>query len=420
MRSIYLSVDTPRWTPRTESDLQSALDQGLLSESHYTDFKRGLTTGKSANRELARDLASFGIDGGTLVVGVEENRDGSFGLYPGPLHGLAERVEQVALTIPDPPLPVYTEMIPSDADPDVGYLFVHVPPSPAAPHMVDHRYLGRGDKTKHHLADAEVRRLHNLRRLSETDTLALLDAEFDRDPVPVERRSQSHLFLLAEPINGRPEMLLSLVSGREWPQRMLLFTRGAILNQPTSNLRFAPELLSATATARRAAGAALTSYDLTADRRLRDDSHDEDAVELEIHEDGGIRIFMSRLSDRMTNPDEQVVFDAGAVMYARHLIALVLAAADQAGYVGNWALAVGATNLRGRRSYEYRNGWDATDGPRFGEDTYRKAAVVSHAQLLATPGQVAGQLLARLLRALGTDDKFAPFLTDATESATST
>jgi hypothetical protein len=420
MRSIYLSSDNPRWTPRTESDLQSALDQGLLGESHYTDFKRELSTGKSANRELARDLASFGVDGGTLVVGVEENRDGSFSLCPEPLHGLAERVEQVALSIPDPPLPVYTATIPSDANPDVGYLFVHVPPSPAAPHMVDHRYFGRGDKTKHHLADAEVRRLHSLRRLAEADTLALLNTEFDRDPVPVERRRQSHLFLLAEPVTSRPEMLLSLVSGREWPQRMVLFTRGALLGQPTSNLEFAPDLLSATAAARRGAGAALTSYDLTADRRLRDDSSDEDAVELEIHEDGGIRIFMSRLSDQMTHPDEQVVFDAGAVMYVRHLIALVLAAADQAGYAGNWALAVGATNLRGRRSYESRKGWDATDGPRFGEDTYQRAAVASHAQLLGTPGHVTSQLLARLLRALGTDGNFAPFLTDETETVTST
>lgn len=417
MRPIYLSSDNPGWTPRTEADLQAAIDQGLLAESHYMDLKREPSSGKSANKELARDLSSFAVDGGTLIEGVQENLDGSFTLCPQPLAGRPERVEQVARSIPDPPLPIYTDAIPSAANPALGYLIVHVPASPAAPHMVDHRYLGRGDKTKLSLSDPEVRRLHHLRRLAESDTLALLDAEFTRSPVPADRQQQSHLFLLAEPVAGRLEMLLPLVSGQGWGTRMQSFAATAFtadVRQTLGDLGFSPDLDHASSLARRAAGAALTSYSVTTDRTLRDDVHDEDAVELEIHEDGGIRIFMSRLSDSVRDSvrDEQELFESAAIIYVRRLLALVLTAADESGYLGNWALAVGATQLRGRSSYELRRRSFHSDAPRYNEDTYRRAVVVSHAELLATPGKVTGALLSRFMRALGTDSVFARFLTD--------
>ena len=44
--------------------LQDALDQGLLKEQHNLDFKGVLSPGKGANKELAKDLAQFAIDGG--------------------------------------------------------------------------------------------------------------------------------------------------------------------------------------------------------------------------------------------------------------------------------------------------------------------------------------------------------------------
>ncbi|MFJ3301291.1 hypothetical protein [Streptomyces bacillaris] len=69
MTSIYLSSDNPRWVPRSEDDLRAAIDGGLFEENHHLDLKKAPGT-KRDNRELARDLASFAIDGGTLVIGV--------------------------------------------------------------------------------------------------------------------------------------------------------------------------------------------------------------------------------------------------------------------------------------------------------------------------------------------------------------
>ena len=151
MQSIYLSPDHPRWAPTMEQDLRLAVEEGLLTESHHLEAKRELEPGKATNREHARDLASFAVDGGAIVVGLEEIKtDGTFELASQPLDGLRERIGAIARTIPDPPLDVITEAIPSEADASRGHLVIHVPPSAVAPHMVDGRYLGRGTQGSGH------------------------------------------------------------------------------------------------------------------------------------------------------------------------------------------------------------------------------------------------------------------------------
>ncbi|GHC37769.1 hypothetical protein GCM10010308_65480 [Streptomyces vinaceusdrappus] len=82
MTSIYLSSDNPRWMPKTEVDLQDAVDGGLFEESHHLDLKKAPNS-KGDNKELARDLSSFAVDGGTLIIGVQENKESrTFGLAP--------------------------------------------------------------------------------------------------------------------------------------------------------------------------------------------------------------------------------------------------------------------------------------------------------------------------------------------------
>jgi hypothetical protein len=362
--TVYLSPQLPRVPLATEQQLVRAVTEGLLEESHFIDLKRELKAGKGENRELARDLASFAIDGGTLLIGVDEEADGSAHLSPVALDGLAERVEQVAHMVPDPPLAVVTKRIGTQADPSVGYLVVHVPTSPAAPHMVDNRYIGRGDKTKRYLSDSEVLRLHEQRRSTQDDAMALLDAEFRRDPVPQEARSQSHLFLLAEPLTGRPEMLLHIVEGDGWQQRLLDFARRSVTPELQQVLAatvggFSPDIGQLQSFDRRPDGAALTTYGLASGRVLREDTLEpENVAELEVDEDGGLRMFTSRLSARLGHDNgEQLVFDVAPVLYVRRLIALTVAAAQEAGYFGNWVLAVGATGLEGRQSVRQSQEW---------------------------------------------------------------
>jgi hypothetical protein len=261
MESVYLSPEVPRWTPRNETALGDAIRQGLLAESHYLDLKRELPAGGSHNKELACDLASFAVDGGTLIIGIEENKqDRSLRLTPQPLPGLAERIEAVARMIPDPPLAVLCRPIPSDQDPSLGYLVAHIPPSAAAPHMVDHKYLGRGGKARQYLSDPEVRRLHERLRATWAGGLTRLQRQSGPGPVPPGIREQAHLFLLADPAAGRGGMLLDLRPGPGLGDRLPEFARAAGAPQIQQVLKaagaasLAPRLSWATEFALRSAG----------------------------------------------------------------------------------------------------------------------------------------------------------------------
>ncbi|MGO4613342.1 helix-turn-helix domain-containing protein [Nocardia sp. 2YAB30] len=137
----------PFWTPRTEDELRTALADNLLVEVHYRDLKRTVDPGRSANKKIACDIAAFALDGGTVIIGVAEGDIATStppSLSPVELKGLPERIESIAVTAVHEPVRITTTVIAADGQPGRGYLLVHVPQSPRAPHMVDGRYYGRG------------------------------------------------------------------------------------------------------------------------------------------------------------------------------------------------------------------------------------------------------------------------------------
>lgn len=418
MTSIYLSSGNPRWMPKTEADLQAAVDGGLFEESHHLDLKKAPSS-KGDNKELARDLVSFAVDGGTLIIGVQENKESrTFELAPQPLNGLPEKVESVARSIPDPPLNVITEEISSAAEDGTGYLVVHIPASPVAPHMVDNRYFGRGDKTKYQMGDAEIVALHARRRNTEADTLALLRKEMDDDPLR-DVGAQSHLFLVAQPTAGRRDMCLPITGAQDWSLRLHTLISRVQENQELqaalSNRGFSPDLSHAHHGHRRARGVARSSSSLKSDRTYAPEGRwgDEDVIEVQLFEDGGLRLFMTRLSERHAPDDdaEQVIFDAAAVILTRHMLELIRLVSADVGYHGNWAVAVGANRLRGRR--RHTGGQERfPSNHRYSADTYEESAGVTLAELREAQGTVTRRLLGPLLRSLDSEEVFSKALTD--------
>ncbi|MFG2895506.1 helix-turn-helix domain-containing protein [Streptomyces zaomyceticus] len=419
MTSIYLSSDNPRWIPKTEADLQTAIDEGLFEENHHLDLKKAPNS-KGDNKELARDLASFAIDGGTLVIGVQENKGSrTFELTPQPLNGLPEKVDQVARMIPDPPLTVIAEEISAAADDGTGYLVVHIPASPVAPHMVDNRYFGRGDKTKYQMGDAEVVALHTRRRNSEADTLALLRKEMDEDPLP-DIGSQSHFFLVAQPTAARRDVCLPITGAQDWNLHLHTLIKRIQENQKLrdalSNMGFSPDLGDAHQGHRRARGVARSSAGLRSDRTYAPEGRwgDEDVIEVQVFENGGLRLFMSRLSDGLSahhtpgDDAEQVLFDAAAVIPTRHMLELTRLVSEEVGYHGNWALAVGANRLRGRRRHTGQS--LLASNHLYSDDTYEESTGATLAELRDAPGTVTSRLLGPLLRSLGSEEVFAKAL----------
>lgn len=419
MNTVYVSSSNPRVPLTTEAELQAALIAGLLEESHYLDLKREVSAGKGPNRETARDLASFGVDGGTIIVGVEELGPGNLQLRPQLLTGLAERLEQIAAMIPDPPLAIVSRSITSETDATLGYVVAHVPASPSAPHMVDGRYLGRGDKTKRYLSDAEVLRLHQQRTVDEVSGEHLLDAEFQRDLFDDEVRKQAHLFLLAEPMTARADMLLPLTDIDAYQQPLLDLRQKGLAPALRAVLAgvnaadFSPGLSEMQTFDRRPSGVALSTYGIAPGRlrQVEDNYNDrESAAELEVRDGGGLRLYSSRLSDAID--DTQMLFDATAVGLTRQLLALTKAVAEEGGYFGNWIVALGATGLKGTYSYRLSQGWGSGQGVPYGEDIYKRASVISFAELTQHPGDIAGRLLGPLLRAYRSRSHFMAALSD--------
>ena len=178
-------------------------------------MKREFASGDSATRGLAKDIAAFSLDGGTILIGVDEDASPP-SLTPVELSGLPERIKQIAGMSVDEPVLVQTVVIESIGNPGRGYLVVQVPASPRAPHMAAGKYYGRGDKTNRILLDAEVRRLHERQVADQrniiTDALVLageLAAERAGAPRPL-------MVLLAEPLGAPHDLLVPLASSLDW------------------------------------------------------------------------------------------------------------------------------------------------------------------------------------------------------------
>ena len=89
-----MTQPSARWRPTTLQELETAINNALIEENHFLDLKRELKSGASANREIAKDIAAFAIDGGVILIGVDEGPPVS--VNPISLSGLAERVDRSA------------------------------------------------------------------------------------------------------------------------------------------------------------------------------------------------------------------------------------------------------------------------------------------------------------------------------------
>lgn len=395
------------WQPGTEGELQVAAANELLTESHYLEIKRELGPPSSGvNRELARDLASFAVDGGLLIIGVDEQSRPPT-LTPVVLSGLAERVEQVGLSAIDPPLVVQSRSIEAPNRPGRGYLVVTVPPSATSPHMADGKYWARGDKTKYRLSDGEVWRLHRLRQTWERDAVTMLDGLLAADPVPIERREQAHLFLLAVPVPGRRTLLLDALPDGGTPRAVLQLVHEQALPLAGINADgpdgFSPHLGTATQFQLRPAGWALTSYKFLPGRVLPGDADEGGLVELELDEDGTLRAFCGRASARLSRSGQDVVFERLVIGVSRQFLAVVRRVSEIGQYSGSWDLAVAVNGLRGKGSFVADFTLGLLPSPYAG-DEYKEGTRASVQELQTQPGRVADRLLGRFARALGTRD----------------
>lgn len=214
-----MSIFGEWWPLSDEQSLQDAADNGGLVEGHYLDIKREIKPGDSGNKEAAKDIASFAVDGGLLIYGVDENRDpssaGAPQLAPMPLANQAERLDGITRTRIDPPLSVRITPIHAAANDGTGYLLVLVPKSPVAPHMVDYKYYGRDAVTKRPLANTEVERHKSMRRASESEAILIAQNELSKAFKRRHSVGMPMIVIVAEPVGADDELLAGLTGAGE-------------------------------------------------------------------------------------------------------------------------------------------------------------------------------------------------------------
>lgn len=382
---------TGAWIPETLEALERALRDGLLVEGHHADFKRELPGGAAANKALAKDLAAFAIDGGRLFIGVDES--------PTPvvqhvdLAGLKERIDQIARSSVTPPLSVRCIELPAAADPATGCLIVVVPPSPSAPHQASERFWGRGDTTNHVLSSSEVAVLYERRAQRHADMNMLLDGEVSRDPTPEDMRELGHMFVVAEPEGSDDELFLRALGENRfstWVHKSLhpTFVRS----------QWAPDIPSVSSFSRRAHGWAVHDYCISEERRVRPNGEippdERNLLDMEVHEDGGVRLFSSRATD--VRDGTKYFVDAVVAGLVLRVVETARAVAETAGFYGTWQFGVAVTNIRDAISHHASRDFSMT-ATGFSEDSFRRAAAATYEELDDVI-KVASKLTAPLLR----------------------
>ncbi|MFJ3320692.1 helix-turn-helix domain-containing protein [Curtobacterium sp. NPDC086286] len=343
------------WPPQTEADVLAALERGDVVESSQLDVKLLVGSSDGERRGTAKDLASFAIDGGALLIGVREDKaNRKFTAEPIDLNDVVERIELIAATLVEPSLPVHPREIPSEKD-GFGYVWVDIPESPDAPHMVDKRYYGRGERTNRKLGDAEVIRLHRARGSELELSRAALDALHNQDrylsarpgadPHAEPVAEHGHLYLVATPHRRIPGLADDLLWESQEKLRAFDQASDAALNDLLRN--WASHLATNSQLVQRSTAISLTNFreDLGNDRFM-----EQYGMELRIEADGTIGLIYTGFSDAADGEQPGVIQDGTLVGGAWKLLGVARSVAQHVGYTGSWDIALRATHLQGRQS----------------------------------------------------------------------
>jgi hypothetical protein len=380
------------WRPKTLEEVESAIKNGLVEENHFLDLKRELSSAQSATRDIAKDIAAFAIDGGLILIGVDEGPPAA--LNPIALDGLAERVEQIGLMAVSEPVPVSTTLLRTASDPELGVLAVSVPASPRAPHMADGRYYARGDKTNFRLSDQEVFRFHQRRVETRSDLIADAAAILER----TTPENGSLLAVVAEPLSSTTDFLEGLSAHPDWNNEVRALVASAVTNRQHG---YSPSLASPLRTQRRPNGVALT----TSGEPIG--SGQNRTAEVTMNESGRIVLISERATATRTfpnvnpqPPDLKVIFDDLIVGNVELVVRLTAQVAKKYGYYGGWQIAVVVTGLNDATSIKAVDAW-GDPGQMYTEAMYGRATEATFNELDAEPEKVTARLVLRMLRSLG-------------------
>lgn len=393
--------------------VRTAVEDGSFDENHYLEAKLLLKTKTAKDKiELARDLAQFAFDGGTVVFGVAESKGvkGEFSMAPIPLaSGIREQIEQIAQERCEPPLSVKVTILPESDGAENGCVAVWVPPSPRVPHIVGGKFPMRGEATRRFLGHSEVMLWARRATDAEDDVRRLLEQHVELDPYTGDDLGTAHLFGIAVPISSRHDALPSsreavellgdarIAHGYRWRER---FEKA---DTRSREMLGSTPLSSASEAHPRSGEMAVRSRSLHELATTGDEPADETALaEWSVDERGTVRVYDTGMAQRRVDRNGESIYgtwSAAPVEIAGILVESARLAAERIGYRGEWGIGLAGTGLRGVRL----NAEDPSSRSRFpvvDRDGFSKVILVSGFELESDPGAVLDRLVRPLLRML--------------------
>lgn len=423
-----------REVPTAHAKLVDAITNKVFpNERFWLDFKEMLyppappagrkpqKTKDEVHEELARDLASMAVRGGTLVYGVHEdknNHDFTVAEMELPAH-LDQTIDQVARARITPPLYVTPTLVPNPADPSRGLVVVEVPASPTAPHMVGGVYYGRSETGKVPLPDDEVERLILLRGQVEGQLRAeMVVTRESADPMAQWRDRVSHLYLTALPTQPWPEMFLPLTQNRAAQMSFHTLTTTVFNVISAADVPVRPQDTD---------NALAGLMDNERGQRIRGawfynwsrggGTFPGTERAIGVGDDGAIRYIdmnvgsvangLSRNMQEAANrghpvaiwPGRPLVYDVIAWWHTLDVLRLIARLAAEANYQGSWLIGIELDRLRGRFSSRIAFG----SASAYDDEGYSNHIRVATTDLAQRPKAVTNRLLRPLFRDLGVE-----------------
>lgn len=399
-------MSRPRHTWNWQDWAQAAADvaSGEVHEHQQLELKRdAYGNADGAKKELAKDVAALAVDGGTLVIGVDEDKSTgrATALSPVELAGQVERIRQVCTARIDPPLGMTVTDLPNPDDRSTGLILIDVPPSPFAPHQVDGRYLGRADRGVRVLTDAEVFRLYRLREVSADAALRDLDRAWRKGQDRGFGASTLTVAVTPTVVVQRELLRDELAGGQSWLSEVVRSAEANVRAIPNDSalggLVWSDAQLPFSS---RSGGPVPDGFAFTY-------GHGDDVASyLEVSESGAV-VLGSRdlVTDVPGYPDYGKTLDQfKAVTFTAIALAVFVEICRRSGLRTTVNAGVLLDGLKGakRQRQHTRPGWD--ERPPYPDDRYQRTTAATSAELAAELTPAMDRLYGPLTRALGMGD----------------
>jgi hypothetical protein len=271
--------------------------------------------------------------------------------------------------------------------------------------MVDNIYYGRGDKAKFPLNDERVREIMAARARRRADITAELRQLAEDDPYTADERQSGHLYVVAQPEFASDDALVGFLTGPD-ATRSILELLAEVERGGDERWRRIRSVTGLSGPSRRAEGLAVTGhYPEPRPRR------EERLLEVVVREDGGVRLICGQgtYENRAHAWQEKgpMMIHPGLVLHLAFVVATLAGRlGDQhAAYQGQWQIGLLLDGLRGVLPVDHFETHAAVGSP-YSRDAYQRATTGSTEELVNAPLEVAGRLVAPLMRALGVIDRY--------------